>query len=251
MADRTRLMARIRRLMALGTRNSNVHEAARAQRLAQKLMRRNNISVADLSRSTIKESSCRQLYSDAEKIPEWLNALASVICMTTGCRCWFGWYARESKARDGIRSVKRRRSVHFYGFNERPEIAAYVFTVLLRQLRAKTEEHMSGQRRGRIKLQTLRNRADQFRIGWVTGVWQVLEAFTVSEEERTVLQGWLQQRFKTSELSSTSVREAGRCRGHEKARLAGLISGRQAELHHGLAVQRDRHLLTDRGADRD
>lgn len=251
MADRTRLMTRIRRLMALGTRNSNDHEAARALRLAQKLMSQHNISATDLSMDSIKESCCRQLYSDAEKIPEWLNALASVICMTTGCRCWFGWYARESKNRDGMSSVKNRRSVHFYGLNERPEVAAYVFTVLLRQLRAKTEEHMSGQRRGRIKLQTLRNRADQFRIGWVTGVWQVLETFSVSDGERAVLQKWLQQRFKTSELSSPSVREAGRCRGHERSRLAGLISGRQAELHHGLSCGQDRVLLTDGGADCD
>ncbi|STQ14880.1 Uncharacterised protein [Enterobacter cloacae] len=82
--------------------------------------------------------------------------------MATGCRCWFGWHVHVSP--QGVSSV--RRSLHFYGFSERPEVALYIYTVLQRQLRAATDAHMSGYRTRRILLRTRRRRADQFREGW-------------------------------------------------------------------------------------
>jgi hypothetical protein len=96
--------------------------------------------------------------------------------MATGCRCWFGWHVHVSP--QGVSSV--RRSLHFYGFSERPEVALYIYTVLQRQLRAATDAHMSGYRTRRILLRTRRRRADQFREGWVSGVWQVLQSFAPS-----------------------------------------------------------------------
>src|SRR5471030_635547 len=118
-----KLLKRIRKLMALGSRNDNAHEAARALRLAQKLMQRHNLSGTDVNLVAISETECRQLYSDAVNIPGWLNALATVVCMATGCRCWFGWYQTTTT---GGRE-RERRSLHFYGLNERPEVAQYIF----------------------------------------------------------------------------------------------------------------------------
>ncbi|MFP1740505.1 DUF2786 domain-containing protein [Lonsdalea quercina] len=230
MSDNEKVIARIRRLMALGTRNSNPHEAARAVALAQRLMQRHGLTEDMLSLNKINESVCHSLNSNAERVPSWLSALATVVCMATGSRCWFGWYSHTSP--HGVNRV--RRSLHFYGFNERPEVANYIFTVLQRQLKAATDAHMAGYRSRRILLNTLRNRADQFREGWVSGVWLVLQSFAPSEEEKTVLQHWLMQRHGGDVLTGLNERAAGRCRGDKKARQAGFLTGRAAELHQGL-----------------
>ncbi|UDJ86366.1 DUF2786 domain-containing protein [Erwinia amylovora] len=247
MSEQQKLMGRIQRLMALGTRNSNPHEAARALALAQRLMQRYGLSPDMLLLAEVSESVCSGLSINAETVPAWLNSLAAVVCMATGCRCWFGWYVYTSVS--GARTL--RRSLHFYGFSERPEVAAYVFSVLQRQLRAGTDKHMARYRRRRILIRTVRRRADQFREGWVSGVWQVLHSFDPSIDESRVLQRWLTQRLKGDSLTALTVREAGSCRGDKAARQAGWFAGRQADLHHGLAGAQAAHLITAGGSGHD
>lgn len=232
--DNEKLLRRIRKLMALGTRNNNAYEAARAVRLAQVLMQRHNLSQDDVEISAVHEQVSYQVFTDAISIPGWLNALAAVVCMATGCRCWFSWY--HTVTRSG--QPRPRRSLHFYGLNERPDVALYVFTVLSRQLRESTDSHMSTHYRLKtIKVHTKRNRADQFREGWVVGVWSVLESFAPSEKESGVLRSWLMQRCAHQELSDIHVREAKRCRGDVKARMSGWLAGQRAELNQGISGQ--------------
>ncbi|MHA7594394.1 DUF2786 domain-containing protein [Pantoea sp. XAF26B01_ASV70] len=240
MQDKSKLARRIRRLMALGTQNSNAHEAARAVALAQRLMRRHGLTDDQLAMTGISESVCEQLTSNAEKVPAWMNSLATVVCMATQCRCWFGWYGYVTSG--GLRTI--RRSLHFYGFGERPELALYIYTVLQRKLRAETDSHMSTYRRQRIKKSTLRSRADQFREGWVSGVWKVLQSFSTSDGENQVLQRWLTQRHSGQNMAAVKTREAKRCRGDMSARTAGWFAGRQAELSHGLAGAQATQQLT-------
>lgn len=247
MSDNAKVTARIRRLMALGTRNSNPHEAARAVALAQRLMQRHGLTPDLLSLSGVSEAVCHSLTSDAEKVPAWLNALATVVCRATGCRCWFGWHVHTS-----IQGVNRvRRSLHFYGFSERPEVALYIYTVLQRQLRVATDVQMAGYRTRRILLRTRRRRADQFREGWVSGVWQVLQSFVPSDSENTVLQRWLAQRHASGTLTGLGVRAAGKCRGDSVARVAGFLAGRETELHHGLSGTQAPRQLTAGGPGHD
>ncbi|WP_458038897.1 DUF2786 domain-containing protein [Pantoea ananatis] len=240
MADKSKLTRRIRRLMALGIQNSNDHEAARAVSLAQRLMRRHGLTDDQIALSEIGESVCGQLISNAEKVPAWMNSLATVVCMATGCRCWFGWYGYVSTG--GLRLL--RRSLHFYGFGERPELALYIYAVLQHKVRAATDTHMSTYRRKRIKKSTLRGRADQFREGWVSGVWQVLQSFSTPDNENHVLQRWLAQRHSGQTLSAVVTRGAKSCRGYLLARNAGWFAGRQAELSYGLAGAQANKQLT-------
>ncbi|BBE75751.1 MAG: DUF2786 domain-containing protein [Phytobacter diazotrophicus] len=230
MHDDLKLMQRIQRLMALGTRNSNQHEAARALALAQRLMLRHNLSAEMLAGAEIREAVCYNLVSNASKVPAWLSSLATVVCMASGCRCWFGWHVHTTAAGH----QRQRRSVHFYGFRERPSVAQYIFTVLQRQLRISTERHMATYKGRRILLRTLRSRADQFREGWVTGVWLVLKSFAPTGEESSALQHWLSHRLKDNPTIALTVREAKACRGDQSARIAGWVSGSNAEIHHGL-----------------
>ncbi|MCX8957053.1 DUF2786 domain-containing protein [Erwinia psidii] len=242
-----KLLARIRRLMALGTRNSNPHESARAVALAQRLMQRHGLTPDMLSLHDVAETVCHRLNSNAESVPAWLNSLATVVCMATGCRCWFGWYVHTTLS--GVKSL--RRSLHFYGFSERPEVARYIFTVLQRQLRAATDGHMAGYRSRRILPRTLRRRADQFREGWVAGVWQVLQSFSAAGEEEAMLKCWLARRHKENSLCQLNVREAGRCRGDMTARLAGVLAGRDADVHHGVNGAQAPHHISAGGSAHD
>ena len=222
MADKSKLTRRIRRLMALGTQNSNAHEAARAVALAQRLMRRHGLTDDQLAMTGISESVCEHLTSNAEKVPAWMSSLATVVCMATQCRCWFGWYGYVSPG--GLRTI--RRSLHFYGFGERSELALYIYTVLQRRLLVATDSHMSTYRKRRILRSTLRGRADQFREGWVSGVWQVLQSFSTPDGENQVLQRWLAQRHSGQSMAAVKTREAKRCRGDMSARTAGWFAGR-------------------------
>ncbi|WJV63457.1 DUF2786 domain-containing protein [Pectobacteriaceae bacterium CE70] len=231
--DNEKMLRRIRKLMALGTRNNNAYEAARAVRLAQVLMQRHNLSQDDVAVCAVQEAVSYQVYTDAISIPGWLNALAAVVCMATGCRCWFSWYRTVTR----VGRQRDRRSLHFYGLNERPDVALYVFTVLSRQLKNATTCHMrSAYQLKRLKLRTKRNRADQFREGWVVGVWNVLEPFAPTEKESGVLRNWLTQRCGPA-LSNVNVREARRCRGDSNARISGWLAGRRAELNKGIYGQ--------------
>ncbi|WP_210532414.1 DUF2786 domain-containing protein [Pantoea ananatis] len=240
MPDKSKLTRRIRRLMALGTQNSNAHEAARAVALAQRLMRRHGLTDDQLAMTGISESVCEHLTSNAEKVPAWMSSLATVVCMATQCRCWFGWYGYVSPG--GLRTI--RRSLHFYGFGERSELALYIYTVLQRRLRVATDSHMSTYRKRRILRSTLRGRADQFREGWVSGVWQVLQSFSTPDGENQVLQRWLAQRHSGQSMAAVITREAKRCRGDMSARTAGWFAGRQAELSQGLAGSQATQQLT-------
>lgn len=247
MSDKAKILARIRRLMALGTRNSNPNEAARAVALAQRLMQRHGLTPDMLSLHDIRETVCQNLTSNAEKVPAWLNSLATVVCMATGCRCWFGWHIHTSCS--GVRSV--RRSLHFYGFSERADVALYIYTVLQRQLRADTDDQVAVYRKRRILRNTLRRRADQFREGWVSGVWQVLQSFAPSEDENVMLKRWLTLRHTGDTLGTVSTRSAGKCRGDKAARVAGWLAGRDTEVHHGLNGSQAQQQITAGGCTHD
>ncbi|MCV9879298.1 DUF7168 domain-containing protein [Brenneria izbisi] len=202
MNNSNRLPKRIRKLMSLVTQNNDLNEITRALRLAQKLILRHSILEQEPEISSIRESICRRVPSDAVSIPGWLNGLAAVVCMATGCSCWFDLYSTTTR----YRRMCLRRSVHFYGFSGRSDIAAYLFKVLSQQLREATERHIKDL--PRLKPQIRRIRTDQFREGWVGGVWSALESFTPSEREDQLLKTWLRQRCGKNALSPSPLYHA-------------------------------------------
>lgn len=159
-----RLLNLVRKLLKLGRSNSNAHEAGLALQRAQKLMARYGISELDAGLISVREASSRTAPSDAEKVPEWMVALVRGVCHAFGCRAYYSW--RQT-------SAGYRRSVTFYGFSEKPEIAAYAFDVLTRQLKDATTSYLKTQSK-RLKLTTRRARAEQFRDGWVCGVRELI-----------------------------------------------------------------------------
>ncbi|PNO64577.1 DUF2786 domain-containing protein [Serratia marcescens] len=217
----TRLVSLVRKLLELARSNSNAHEAGLALARAQKLMAKYGISELDASLSTVQQAPSQGAPSEARRaLPEWMSRLAWTVGSAFGCRLYFSW--RETRA-------GYRRNVTFYGFSERPAVAAYAFDVLSRQLKDATAAYLKTQDK-RLKMKTRRARAEQFRVGWVYGVRRVVTAFQVTEQEQQRMTSWLE----TQQMGELHTRTVKACRGDTVARLQGYLSGQNARLHHGV-----------------
>ncbi len=217
----TRLVSLVRKLLELARSNSNAHEAGLALARAQKLMTKYGISERDASLSTVQQAPSQGAPSEARRaLPEWMSRLAWTVGSAFGCRLYFSW--RETRA-------GYRRNVTFYGFSERPAVAAYAFDVLSRQLKDATTDYLKTQDK-RLKMKTRRARAEQFRAGWVCGVWRVVTAFQVTEQEQQLMTDWLD----TQQMGELQTRVVKSCRGDTVARLEGYLAGKNARLHHGV-----------------
>lgn len=179
------------------------------------------ISELDAGLTSVREASSRTAPSDAEKVPEWMVTLVRGVCHAFGCQAYYSW--RQT-------SAGYRRSVTFYGFSEKPEIAAYAFDVLTRQLKDATNSYLKTQSK-RLKLATRRARAEQFRDGWVCGVREVISATDISSEEQQVMSHWLESRS----MKTVTTRELKACRGADTARYQGYEAGQNARLHQGVS----------------
>ncbi|WP_405077849.1 DUF2786 domain-containing protein [Pectobacterium versatile] len=214
--EKEKYMEKIQKLLHLAKRSTNEYEAANAITQAQNLMRKFGLSELDIDLQSIKEFRSESCPSDASKLPEYVVSLANILCHAFGVRCYYTWVR------------KQRRSIAFYGPNERPQVAAYGFDVLSVQLVKARGEYIASQNK-RIKRSTKTNRADQFCAGWVSGARNAISRFSVeAEEQRLMLLYYKQISEGFGKLES---REAKSCRGDEEAYLAGYHSGKDARLH--------------------
>ncbi|AWR82837.1 DUF2786 domain-containing protein [Salmonella enterica subsp. enterica serovar Virchow] len=221
-ARQEQLIKRIRKLLALSRNNSNSHEAGQALSRAQALMRKHGITELDADISVIKTSSSKGAPSEAEKVPVWMGRLMNVVAGAFGCHTYLDWRITTGGY--------WRRIVTFYGFGERPVVAAYAFDVLCRQMQKATKEYLSTQSR-KLKQSTRRARAAMFRDGWVYGVRDVVDVFRLTEDETCVMNTWLQnQQFE----GMVVFREVKDCYGGDHARWQGYNEGKKATLHHGV-----------------
>ncbi|HGP2813862.1 TPA: DUF2786 domain-containing protein [Salmonella enterica] len=221
MSANEKMLSRIRKLMTFADKTRNPHEAAVALRQAQALMVKYGVEPESVVFNGIKTETCLNIPSNALAVPGWLNALVSVVCMAAGCRSYYGWYQYSDK--------KRRRSVTFYGFGERAEVAGYLFGVTCRQLKRDADHYLhTACAHPLLKLSTIRRRMDEYRLYWVAGVWSALESFEPPTPEKTVLDSWLSQQQRN--LSPARVRQPEGCRNVTKVRQTAWIDGSQAEI---------------------
>ncbi|MWP46254.1 DUF2786 domain-containing protein [Gilliamella sp. Pas-s27] len=194
---------KIKKLLALA-KSTNPNEAAIAMNQAIKLMVKHNISNKDVELSEIEEQ-------------RYFSILVSIITSAFGVRAYFTW-------------ENNKRKVSFYGLRERPQLAAYTFDVLSVQLVKARKEFLS-QQNGNCKKITKINRADAFCVGWVNGVYQLIEDFAMTDEELNLLAEYR----KTKDLSPAKVRDAKKCNGSDSSQFIGYLQGKTAQLNHGVS----------------
>lgn len=225
MENKEKYLAKIKKLLNLAKKNTNANESASAMRQAQNLMREHNLSATDVDLMEIGEASSSGAPTNAESIPKYMGCLAEIICCAFGVRCYHTYksgYLRMPK-----------RIVTFYGPNERPQIAAYSFDVLSRQMMKARSEYRATLRKS-IKTSTKIARADTFCEGWVEGAYRLIIDFAVTEAEDMLITAYYSKLQRETGLKSGELREAKSCRGADDAASAGYQAGKAAQLNHAV-----------------
>ncbi|QLV87814.1 DUF2786 domain-containing protein [Citrobacter sp. RHBSTW-00678] len=223
--NKERYLQKIKKLLNLARRSTNANEAASAMNKALDLMRVHGVSETDVDLLAINEAGSKTAPSDAEKSPKYMHFLAHVVQEAFGVECYISWDYDAWPA---------KRSAVFYGPNERPQIAAYAFDVLSRQMMKARREFISGLRKG-IKTATKTARGDVFCEGWVNGVFQVIQKFAVPEAEKCLIECFHRKLTVEKGLTSAAGRESGKVRGGgDTARMAGFRAGKNASINHGV-----------------
>lgn len=218
MDNKEKYLSKIKKLLNLARKSTNASEAASAMRQAQNLMRAHKLTTQDIDLMEISEASSKGAPSNAIKIPGYMQLLIGIIRHAFGVKSYLSWQISK-------------RTVVFYGPDERPQIAAYAFDVLTRQMMSARREFSAGQRKS-IKRTTRSGRADAFCEAWVHGAYQVIEAFTVTPAEKGLMAAYYKK--ISGDLVSATVRPAKKVRGDDGARHAGYVAGTNARLSHGV-----------------
>ncbi|MCG5047323.1 DUF2786 domain-containing protein [Pectobacterium brasiliense] len=217
-------LQKLKKLLNLARRTTNPNEAANAMSQAQALMRQHGLTATDVDLMEISEASSKTAPSQANNPPRYMLLLAGVIRRAFGVECYISFSPDP---------MLTKRIVVFFGPNERPQVAAYAFDVLSRQLMKARREFVAGMRKN-IKSATKIARADNFCEGWAQGVHQVIEDFVASEAEKTLMAAYDERLHQRLELETTKGRDANKARGTDVSRTAGYIAGKNASIHHGV-----------------
>ncbi|NTZ40684.1 DUF2786 domain-containing protein [Enterobacter sp. JMULE2] len=224
--NKEKYLAKIKKLLNLARKATNQNEAAAALRQAQNLMREHSLTELEAEFTNISEASSKGAPNHAQTPPKYLVYLVEVIKRAFGVQAYFAW--RETKC---FYSAPRR-VITFYGPDSRPQIAAYAFDVLARQMVAARKEFIAGLHRN-TRPANRTAKADQFCEGWASGVWNIVAELVPTESETTLMELY-RERQLASGLESGSCRDARKANGGDAARTAGYLSGKQAQLSHGV-----------------
>ncbi|MDF7669854.1 DUF2786 domain-containing protein [Orbaceae bacterium ESL0721] len=209
---------KIKKLLALA-KSTNPHEAALAMQRALKLMAEHNINSNDVELSKINESMAERTPTDSEKQPSYVGMLANVICSSFGVQGYFNYNDETNHT-----------TVSFYGMNERPQLAAYAFDVLVRLITKARKEFLNSQNK-RVKKSTKMSRADQFCIGWISGIYNALSKFIIPDDENNLMKQYKQK----LDLEKSIFRSAKSCNGADNAKYKGYLAGKNVKLNHGVS----------------
>ncbi|WP_164273458.1 DUF2786 domain-containing protein [Stenotrophomonas sp. B1-1] len=207
--------------------SSNATEAATALRQARALMDRYGLTEADAASSEIGDAEATTGFR-GDELPLSLMALATVVADGYRCRV-IGSQQRSTTWRGDELSLQRRTVVRFLGAGADPQIAAYAFTVLRRQLQKDKRKHVS-----RVRKQANRERrAEEFALGWVTAVRRLFPSAELPERRAAAIEQALNQRYGELTQSTGKQFKGGRVKPDDFD--SGFDAGRGAYVNQGLA----------------
>ncbi|HCG2926648.1 TPA: DUF2786 domain-containing protein [Citrobacter freundii] len=225
MENKEKYLQRIKKLLAMARNNSSAEEAALAMGRAQKLMAEHKLNESDVDVMDINEAATQKAPSHAEKMPEYMAMLANMVARvfgvkfytSHGCEFW---------------DQPAKRTIHYYGPDERPQVAAYSFEVLGKQLAKARREYIATMRKN-IKPATKIARADTFCSAWVNGAYAVVSDFVVTEAETTLIEAYRERKLSKG-MKPLVPRKPGKARGTDAAEIQGYSAGKNAQLHHAV-----------------
>ncbi|APF79515.1 DUF2786 domain-containing protein [Vibrio cholerae] len=217
-------ISKIKKLLRLA-KSTNEHEAAAAMSRAQALMQQHGLSDESPELSDVCTGEIQSKFK-AKKPTNYFACLSTMVAEAFGCRVYFNWNC-----------FKGGYVVTFTGHNERPDVAAYAYEVLERQLIKARKEFISTLNK-RIKASTKTSRADLFCEGWVGSVRTKVKEFSLSDEESQQLATYMKQAHPDLKTGNTRKASTKNARGGaDDALWAGHVAGKAAELNHGVNGQ--------------
>jgi hypothetical protein len=220
--DKKTAIEKIRKCLALA-KSGEPHEAAAALRQAQKLIERFRIEHPELLEAGVSECWAK---SGASKTPtRYEVVLASAVAGAFACEMLFSRQLSKCHTRiDGGYS--------FIGIAPSSDIAAYTFTVLLRQLKRSRVTYIKTALKRLRKNKTAA--ADQFCEGWVIAVRNLIASVSPLPEQKLAIETYVRVNYaRTRSLEARKPQEVKRLSvvGH---RSNGYEQGQSATLNRGV-----------------
>ncbi|MDU4437097.1 MAG: DUF2786 domain-containing protein [Neisseria sp.] len=213
--DKQAVLEKIKKCLAL-SKSANEHEAAQAMKQAQVLMKKYEVDAVDVVLSEVSEKGCdRQM---AFKLASWQWKVAKMVADIFGCE-----------------SYKRGKTMMFYGLGNRAEIAAYTFDMVYRQISVARREFLKTCQARKPANRTYL--ADQFCEGWLAGAWNKVKKFEMSDEEKTVMDGYTEKEHKGMPIAATRDAKSSKLEGTSvalEALMLGNEAGKKVQLHHAM-----------------
>lgn len=216
--DKEKALDKIRKCLAL-SRSANEHEAAQALKQAQALMHQYGIDDGEVALSDIREHICTA--KTPAKLPGWQSMLANTVAGAFGCEWYLG----------GTWNGPR---IHYYGMDNKAELAVYAYDVLLRQVKAARKDYMATALK-RVRLAKNKTyRADEFCKGWIWSVARQVGKFANGEREQALLQQF-GEKLGLRETPSRNSKPGGHARQAANIdRFLGATQGEKAQLHRAM-----------------
>ena len=164
----TKIIDKIRKLLALAADQSNPHVSAEALCKAQQMMADAGLTEEAVERVAVKHGSAKSPFS-VSRLKTYENILVHGICKAFGVQWVWG--------RNHSNHIDNSAVVNFYGPEGRVQLAVYAYQVLIRQLQKARRDYVNGYeleafdgtkyRPGRDDLKRL---GDAFCLGFVTEI---------------------------------------------------------------------------------
>lgn len=227
--NQAKIIAKIKKCLALST-SSNVNEASIALEQAHKLMQQYGISAQDVEASAATENYHTATVKDSPS--EWENALAVSAAKAMNCACGFQGSARPSG----------RGRWLFIGIEPGPELAAYAFDVLLRQLKRDRAHHVKTQLK-RCQAKTKAARAVSYCEGWVYAVYSKITALKPNATTQTAIDAYIAKHYPDKKPLTTRDNPKTHTRNQTHDAALGYMAGQDAQLNQAMTGSAEQQQL--------
>lgn len=219
--DKQRIIKKIKKCLALG-KSCEPHEAALAMKRAQELMAKHGITADDVSLAGISRKDA--FMSGAQNPPRFLYYLTGMVSDVFGCDVVLtGGYDRR---KGGYTNAS------FIGFGPAPEIAAYTFSVLNKQLVRGRQAYLSTLGK-RLKRGTKTRRGNLWAEAWVRAASKKAVRLSLGRDKEELIRKWKDREYGVLEdAKPRGTQFMGR--GDYDAVRRGIEAGLEASLNHGV-----------------
>lgn len=214
---------KIKKCLSLA-QSSNPHEAANAWRQAQALMRRYNIEHADVLASAI--SAVQAKGGSGKTVPRWEMVLAVAICEAFECESIRQFYPFP----------KKHSSWVFIGEGSSPEIAAYAFEVIFRQVRQGRRAFSADRCQG-LPAHIKRRQVDLYSQAWIYSLYDRVKSFARNGKNDAAIKAYIERHFNVADtMKSRGVAKIEKNNFAEMTAIAaGAKAAAETRLHHGMS----------------